>query len=167
MPGAPPMLDAEFYRKQCARLREESEELLETVRQLRIERDAYAQMCDTPMRRAVEVLGISPYAAKVLCRLMDAAPKAVAVECLMTHVGSASPNAIKVYVARTRAALRGLECHARLRSIYGFGYYITEADAQEVRILLDLPQTGNEQYGNLSAILNAQNSTQEKQRAVG
>lgn len=162
------MLDAEFYRRQCVRLREESEELLETVRQLRIERDAYAQMCDTPMRRAVEILGISPFAAKVLCRLMDAAPKAVPTECLMTHVGSVSPNSIKVYVARTRAALRGLGCFVRLRSVYGHGYYMNPEDAHEVRILLDLPQTEkNEDPVNLSAILNAQNPIQEKQRAVG
>lgn len=162
------MLDAEFYRRQCARLREETEELLETVRQLRIERDAYAQMCDTPMRRAVEILGISPYAAKVLCRLMDAAPKAVAVECLMTHTGSVSINAIKVYVARTRAALRGLDCPARLRNEYGHGYYMSEADAHEVRILLDLAQTeNNEDPVNLKGIFTDQNPAQEKQRAVG
>ncbi len=162
------MLDAEFYRRQCVRLREESEELLETVRQLRIERDVYAQMCDTPMRRAVEILGISPFAAKVLCRLMDAAPKAVAVECLMAHIGSVSPSAIKVYVARTRAALRGLGCFVRIRSVYGHGYYMSPEHAQEVRILLDLPQAANsEDHVNRSAILSVQDSTPQKQRAVG
>jgi DNA-binding response OmpR family regulator len=162
------MLDAEFYRRQCARLREESEELLETVRQLRIERDAYAQLCDTPMRRAMETLNLSPFAAKLLCRLIESSPKAIVTECLMAHLGGVSLPSIKVYVSRIRSALRSMGCQARIWNVYGTGYYMGEADAQEVRILLELPQTEkSEDSVNQLAIIAVPDSVLEKQRAVG
>ena len=153
------MLDAEFYRKQCARLREESEELLETVRQLRIERDTLAKQCDTPMRRVMVGLGVSPAAAKVFCKILDSAPKAIPTEMLRIHVDAADVDCIKVYVSRVRSRLRSLGCLATIRNVYKTGYYLTEADAHEVRMLLGEPVY-------YSTLLDAQDAAQE-QRAVG
>lgn len=158
------MLDAEFYRKQCARLREESEELLETVRQLRVERDTLQRLCNTPIRQAMETLKVSPGAAKVLCRLIDAAPKALTAEVLLTHIGGVNSDCIKVYISRVRSKLRSMGCTAKIRNVYRIGYYLSEADAHEVRMLLDEKNEGDV---NLSATLNLQTSAQEKQRAAG
>ena len=153
------MLDAEFYRKQCARLREESEELLETVRQLRIERDTLQKLCNTPVRQAMETLKITPAQAKVLCRLIDAAPKAMTVETLLSHIGGINSDCIKVYITRVRSKLRGLGCTANIRNVYGIGYYLSEADAHEVRMLLEGPV-------NHSILFDGHDSAEE-QRAVG
>lgn len=134
------MLDAEFYRRQCARLRKENEELFEELMQLREQCESYARACDTPEQRAVAVLGLTPSAAKMLCRLLEASPKTVAPECLLAHVGSrhGGIDTIKVYICRARKALERMGFDSPIQSIRGHGYRITEANAHSMRIALAL-----------------------------
>ena len=172
MPGARAMLDAEFYRKQCARLRMENEELFEEVMQLREQCGAYAKTCDLPEQRAIATLGITPGAAKMLCRLLDAAPKTIAPECLLSHIGSrGSLETIKVYICRARKAIERLGVADPIRSVRGHGYHITEADAQSIRILLAIGDSATtekpEDSINDLHTFEVQTHAQEKKRAVG
>jgi len=166
------MLDAEYYRRQCARLREENEELLEEVLQLREQCGTYAKTCDLPEQRAMAILGVTPGAAKMICRLLDASPKTLAPETLLNHIQSrGSLETIKVYVSRTRKVLAKIGLPSAIQNIRGRGYRINEVNAQAMRILLaiaEAPKTEkSEDPVNNPAILLVQDSTQQNQRAVG
>lgn len=141
------MLDAEFYRRQCARLREENEELVDEVKSLRAERDAYAYQCDSPQVRVARRLEVTPAAARVLCRLLDSAPRVVSRDCLLAHLDSprGSDELVKVYITRLRKAFEHRSMALSILNVWGQGYRITVEDADAMRIFLSVPKSENDE----------------------